>query len=115
MTTEFTPKEGLSTAQNAQQDRANQPNQTEDVGFWDRLEFYRVAIVVGTLAAIGCMGGIMALYAISMPSAVLITGVCLSMITLSLIISVSPVRWILPMTVVTVLVDLGIILSALLG
>lgn len=113
--TEFTPKEAMSAARDAQRAHGNMPKQTEEVGFWERLEFYRVAIVVATLAAVGCLGGIMALYAISMPIGVLITGVCFSMVTLSLVIGMAPARWILPMAVVTVLVDLGIILAALFG
>lgn len=90
------------------------PTQTQNNDFWTILEFYRFTLVVVALAAAGCGGGVAAYWAVSMPIWVLALTVCGAMLTLSFVISVSPVKWITYAAVAAVAVDVAVVTAGLL-
>ena len=89
--------------------------QTQSNDFWTNLEFYRFTLVVVALAAAGCGGGVAAYWAISMPVWVLALTVCGAMLTLSFVISVSPVKWITYAAIAAVAVDVAVVTAGLLS
>lgn len=80
---------------------------------WMKLENlaneYRFGVIAITLLVIGCLGGITMNYGAALHTWSLIIVVIPTMTTLSLLLAVSPMRWILNAFIVTVIIDLLVI------
>ncbi len=80
---------------------------------WMKLENlaneYRFGVIAITLLIIGCLGGVTMNYGAALHTWSLIVVVIPTMTTLSLLLAVSPMRWILNAFIVTLLVDIVII------
>lgn len=80
---------------------------------WMKLENlateYRFGVVAMSLLIIGCLGGITMSYGAALHTWSLIAIVIPTMTTLSLLLAVSPMRWIMNAFLVTVLTDLLVI------
>jgi hypothetical protein len=83
-------------------------------GTWMRLENlaneYRFGVIAITLLIIGCLGGITMSFGAALHTATLIAVVIPTMTTLSLLLAVAPMKWIMYAFLVTVLVDIAVIL-----
>ena len=79
--------------------------------FWDKLEFNRFSIIVIALALVGCLGGIAAGYAVQMDITMLAAVVVASMFTLTMVLAVAPMKYVVYGTLVAVLVDIMIYTS----
>lgn len=81
---------------------------------WARLENlaneYRFGVIAITLLIIGCLGGVTMNYGAALHTWSLVIVVIPTMTTLSLLLAVSPMRWILNAFIVTVITDLLVIL-----
>jgi hypothetical protein len=71
---------------------------------------YRFGVIAITLLIIGCLGGVAMNYGAALHTWSLIVVVIPTMTTLSLLLAVSPMRWILNAFIVTVIIDLLVIL-----
>lgn len=88
---------------------------SEESSFIQTSEFNRFGLITLVILIIGCMGGIaVGMGAIDYVST-LAAIVFPTMITLSLVLSVSPMKWILTGTVACVFIDLIIILYFLIS
>ncbi len=93
---------------------------TNQTGFWanlfgGELEENRFAIISAALLIVGCLGGVtVGLGAINYTWQ-LIAIVIPTMTTLSLLLAVAPLNWILNMTVVSSLINVIILIVNLLG
>lgn len=80
---------------------------------WTKLEKlanqYRFGVIAISLLIIGCLGGITMNYGAALHIWSLIAVVIPTMTTLSLLLAVAPMRWILNAFIVTLLVDLLVI------
>ncbi|MGV3612901.1 MAG: hypothetical protein ACO1N0_18215 [Fluviicola sp.] len=80
---------------------------------WMKLENlatqYRFGVIAISLLIIGCLGGITMNYGAALHTWSLIAVVIPTMTTLSLLLAVAPMKWILNAFIVTVLVDLAVI------
>lgn len=80
---------------------------------WMKLESlaneYRFGVIAITLLIIGCLGGVTMNYGAALHTWSLIVVVIPTMTTLSLLLAVSPMRWILNAFIVTVITDLLVI------
>jgi hypothetical protein len=80
---------------------------------WIKLENlateYRFGVIAISLLIIGCLGGITMNYGAALHTWSLIAVVIPTMTTLSLLLAVAPMRWILNAFIVTVLVDIAVI------
>lgn len=80
---------------------------------WMKLENlaseYRFGVIAVTLLIIGCLGGVTMSYGAALHTWSLIAVVIPTMTTLSLLLAVAPMKWILNLFIVTVLVDLFVI------
>ncbi|MBI2258736.1 MAG: hypothetical protein HYU67_07540 [Flavobacteriia bacterium] len=74
------------------------------------LEFNRFGLICAILLIVGCLGGVtIGLGAVTfMPALILVT--ITTMTTLALIISVSPMKWIMNSAIVSVVVDVILII-----
>jgi ABC-type multidrug transport system permease subunit len=81
---------------------------------WIKLENlatqYRFGVIAITLLIIGCLGGVAMSYGAALHMWSLIAVVIPTMTTLSLLLAVAPMRWILNTFIVTLLVDIVVIL-----
>lgn len=81
---------------------------------WTKLENlateYRFGVIAVTLLIIGCLGGLTMNYGAALHTWSLIAVVIPTMTTLSLLLAVAPMRWILNAFIVTVLVDILVVL-----
>lgn len=89
-------------------------------GFWDKmfngnLEMNRYAIISAVLLIVGCLGGLTVGYGAIDHTWQLIVVVIPTMTTLSLLLAVSPLKWILNMAVISVLINVSIIIINLLA
>lgn len=89
-------------------------------GFWDKmfngnLELNRYAIISAVLLVVGCLGGLTVGYGAINHTWQLIVVVIPTMATLSLLLAVSPLKWILNMAVLSVLINVSIIIMNLLA
>lgn len=89
-------------------------------GFWDKmvngnLELNRYAIISAVLLVVGCLGGLTVGYGAINHTWQLIVVVIPTMTTLSLLLAVSPLKWILNMAVLSVLINVSIIIMNLLA
>ena len=89
-------------------------------GFWDKmfngnLELNRYAIISAGLLVVGCLGGLTVGYGAINHTWQLIVVVIPTMTTLSLLLAVSPLKWILNMAVLSVLINVSIIIMNLLA
>jgi hypothetical protein len=80
---------------------------------WMKLENlanqYRFGVIAISLLIIGCLGGITMNYGAALHTWSLIAVVIPTMTTLSLLLAVAPMRWILNAFIVTLIVDLLVI------
>lgn len=80
---------------------------------WMKLENlaseYRFGVIAITLLIIGCLGGVTMSYGAALHTWSLIAVVIPTMTTLSLLLAVAPMKWIMNLFIVTVLVDLIVI------
>jgi hypothetical protein len=80
---------------------------------WTKLENlaneYRFGVIAISLLIIGCLGGVTMSYGAALHTWSLIVVVIPTMTTLSLLLAVSPMKWILNAFIVTVLVDILVI------
>ncbi len=80
---------------------------------WMKLENlatqYRFGVIAITLLIIGCLGGVTMNYGAALHIWSLIAVIIPTMTTLSLLLAVAPMRWILNAFIVTVLVDIMVI------
>lgn len=80
---------------------------------WMKLEKlateYRFGVIAITLLIIGCLGGVTMNYGAALHMWSLIAVVIPTMTTLSLLLAVAPMKWILNAFIVTVLVDIAVI------
>ena len=80
---------------------------------WMKLENlaseYRFGVIAITLLIIGCLGGVTMSYGAALHTWSLIAVVIPTMTTLSLLLAVAPMKWIMNLFIVTVLVDLLVI------
>lgn len=67
---------------------------------------YRFGVIAITLLIIGCLGGVTMSYGAALHTWSLIAVVIPTMTTLSLLLAVAPMRWILNTFILTVLVDI---------
>jgi hypothetical protein len=81
---------------------------------WMKLENlaneYRFGVIAISLLIIGCLGGVTMGYGAALHTWSLIVVVIPTMTTLSLLLAVAPMRWIMNAFIVTVLVDIMVIL-----
>ncbi len=89
-------------------------------GVWDKmfngnLEMNRYAIISAVLLIVGCLGGLTVGYGAINHTWQLIVVVIPTMTTLSLLLAVSPLKWILNMAVISVLINVSIIIMNLLA
>lgn len=81
---------------------------------WMKLENlaneYRFGVLAITLLIIGCLGGVAMNYGAALHTGSLIIVVIPTMTTLSLLLAVAPMKWIMNAFIVTVLVDILVIL-----
>jgi hypothetical protein len=70
---------------------------------------YRFGVIAISLLIIGCLGGITMNYGAALHTWSLIAVVIPTMTTLSLLLAVAPMRWILNAFIVTLIVDLLVI------
>ena len=89
-------------------------------GFWDKmfngnLELNRYAIISAVLLVVGCLGGLTVGYGAINHTWQLIVVVIPTITTLSLLLAVSPLKWILNMAVLSVLINVSIIIMNLLA
>jgi sterol desaturase/sphingolipid hydroxylase (fatty acid hydroxylase superfamily) len=81
---------------------------------WVKLENlaneYRFGVIAITLLIIGCLGGITMNYGAALHTWSLVAVVIPTMTTLSLLLAVSPMKWILNAFIVTVITDLIVVL-----
>jgi hypothetical protein len=89
-------------------------------GFWDKmfngnLEINRYAVISAVLLIVGCMGGLTVGYGAINHTWQLIVVIIPTMTTLSLLLAVSPVKWILNMAVISVLINTIILLLNFFG
>lgn len=70
---------------------------------------YRFGVIAISLLIIGCLGGVTMSYGAALHTWSLIIVVIPTMTTLSLLLAVAPMRWILNAFIVTVLVDMAVI------
>ena len=89
-------------------------------GFWDKmfngnLELNRYAIISAVLLVVGCLGGLTVGYGAINHTWQLIVVVIPTLTTLSLLLAVSPLKWILNMAVLSVLINVSIIIMNLLA
>ncbi len=89
-------------------------------GFWDKmsngnLELNCYAIISAVLLVVGCLGGLTVGYGAINHTWQLIVVVIPTMTTLSLLLAVSPLKWILNMAVLSVLINVSIIIMNLLA
>lgn len=73
------------------------------------MEFYRFTFVVAILGIVGCLGGITAMYALDMPTIYMATAVTGATLSLSMVIGVAPIKWMVRCAVLAVVADLVII------
>lgn len=71
---------------------------------------YRFGVIAITLLIIGCLGGVAMSFGAALHTWSLIAVVIPTMTTLSLLLAVAPMKWILNAFIVTVLVDIIAIL-----
>lgn len=71
---------------------------------------YRFGVIAIILLIIGCLGGVAMSYGVALHTGSLIAVVIPTMTTLSLLLAVAPMKWILNAFIVTVLVDIIAIL-----
>lgn len=83
------------------------------IDLWGFLEFYRPSVVVLSLLVVGCLGGIAAYFAISMPLWVLGTCVVGATSTLSAAIGMAHTKWIMGLLTAAVLFDLVVIITGM--
>lgn len=80
---------------------------------WIKLENlaneYRFGVIAITLLIIGCLGGVTMNYGAALHTWSLIVVVIPTMTTLSLLLAVAPMKWIMNAFIVTVLVDILVI------
>jgi len=79
------------------------------------LELNRYAIISAVLLVVGCLGGLTVGYGAINHTWQLIVVVIPTMATLSLLLAVSPLKWILNMAVLSVLINVSIIIMNLLA
>jgi hypothetical protein len=89
-------------------------------GFWDKmfngnLEINRYAIISAVLLIVGCMGGLTVGYGAINHTWQLIIVVIPTMTTLSLLLAVSPLKYILNMAVISILINTSVLIMNLLG
>lgn len=89
-------------------------------GFWDKvfngnLEINRYAIISVVLLIVGCMGGLTVGYGAINHTWQLIIVVIPTMTTLSLLLAVSPLKWILNMALISVLINTLVMIINFLG
>lgn len=70
---------------------------------------YRFGVIAITLLIIGCLGGVTMNYGAALHMWSLIAVVIPTMTTLSLLLAVAPMKWIMNAFIVTVLVDIAVI------
>ena len=70
---------------------------------------YRFGVIAISLLIIGCLGGVTMNYGAALHTWALISVIIPTMTTLSLLLAVAPMRWILNAFIVNVLVDLIVI------
>jgi hypothetical protein len=88
--------------------------QTQDTGIWGKLGVWadenRFGVISIALLIVGCLGGVaMNLGAVSQTWS-MITVIIPTMLTLSLLLAVAPMKWILNALALSVVVDLLVIL-----
>lgn len=93
---------------------------TLENGFWDKmfngnLEINRYAIISAVLLIVGCMGGLTVGYGAINHTWQLIVIIIPTMTTLSLLLAVSPLKWILNMALLSVLINTLILILNFLG
>jgi hypothetical protein len=80
---------------------------------WMKLEKlaneYRFGVIAITLLIIGCLGGVTMNYGAALHTWSLVAVVIPTMTTLSLLLAVAPMRWIMNAFIVTLLVDVVVI------
>ncbi|MEX1191000.1 MAG: hypothetical protein WED10_06650 [Brumimicrobium sp.] len=89
-------------------------------GFWDRffaggIEFNRYALISAILLLVGCMGGLTVGYGAINNTLQLSLVVLLTMTTLSLLLALAPMKYVMSFAVVTIIVDVIILTINLLG
>lgn len=70
---------------------------------------YRFGVIAITLLIIGCLGGITMSFGAALHTWSLIAVVVPTMTTLSLLLAVAPMRWIMNAFIVTLLVDIMVL------
>jgi hypothetical protein len=93
---------------------------TLENGFWDKmfngnLEINRYAIISAVLLIVGCMGGLTVGYGAINHTWQLIIVIIPTMTTLSLLLAVSPLKWILNMAVISVIINAIVLIINFLG
>lgn len=94
--------------------------QINTMGFWDNvfkgdLESNRFGIISATLLLVGCLGGLTVGYGAIHHTWQLIAIIVPTMTTLSLLLAVAPLKWILNMAVVSTTINVIILMINLLG
>jgi hypothetical protein len=93
---------------------------TQVAGFWDKvfkgeLEENRFAIISAVLLIVGCLGGLTVGFGAIHHTWQLIVIVIPTMTTLSLLLAVSPLKWILNMATISIIINLLVLIVNLLG
>jgi len=93
---------------------------THVAGFWDKvfkgdLEHNRFAIISAVLLIVGCLGGLTVGFGAIHHTWQLIVIVIPTMTTLSLLLAVSQLNWILNLATVSIIINLLILIVNLLG
>lgn len=89
-------------------------------GFWDQFfdggaEHNRFAIISAVLLVVGCLGGLTVGYGAINHLYQLFLIIIPTMTTLSLLLAVAPLKYVLNLAVVTILIDVTFLLINLLG
>lgn len=93
---------------------------TVENGFWDKmfsgnLEINRFAIISAVLLIVGCMGGLTVGFGAINHTWQLIVVVIPTMTTLSLLLAVAPLKYILNMAVISIVINTILLIINLLG
>lgn len=91
-----------------------------DEGFWEKflgedIEHSRFGVISISLLLVGCLGGLTVGYGAIHHIWQLIMVVIPTMATLTMILAVAPVKWILNMSVISILINFSILILNLLA
>lgn len=84
-------------------------NTISQSNFYNNLEFNRFGWIAIILTVVGCLGGLTVGMGALQNTAALVVVVIPTMVTLSFLLAVSPMKWILNAAIISVLIDILLI------